>query len=707
MRAMKFPLFATLLGLPLFAAEIPRALPPGELPKDARLGPLKELDGYFPFSPPDSREAWEKRAEQGRMQMRVALGLYPEPTRTPLHAVVHGRLERDDHTVEKVFFESMPGFFVTGTLFRPKTAGPHPGVLVAHGHWRTARFAIRSDAEMKKELDSGGEVLPESGRSIFQSIGVQLARMGIVALMYDMLGDSDSQQISHALAHGFKTQRPEMNTRENWGLFSPQAEAHAQNIMGLQTWNSIRALDFLTSLPDVDAKRLGCTGASGGGTQTLMLAALDPRLAVSIPCVMTSTAMQGGCTCENASLLRVGTGNIEIAALFAPKPQAMTTAKDWTIEMPEKGFPDLQKLYALMGAKDNAALWHMPHFPHNYNSVTRHEIYRWFNTHFRLGLDAARLTERDYPLLKPEQLTVWDAQHPAPAGGEDFERKLLKWWHADAQGKLTLIGPRLTGPGWQALIGWKGPVATTVEPLKKFQVEGGGGKYEAAGGILTARDGSYALPVIEIRPTTESKLGEVLWFDERGTAGLFTEAGLVRTEVCRLLEAGASVVGVDLFGQGEFQPDGQPVKQTRRTKNPREAAAYTFGYNPALFAQRVHDVCTILSPLVRNHPPLPRSMVARDGTGPIVAAALAVLPPPIDDSAGTIRKIVRAVVLQTGGFRFGSVLDLQSPAFLPAAAKYGDLPGALALARRNTARLLVLGESDEKPDPIAWLLEAK
>ncbi len=726
MRVMKFPLFANpengdlslnsrwkmagcrfaitsaallALGFQAFAAAIPRVLPAGEVPQDARLGPLKDLDGYFPFTPPESREVWEKRADQVRLQMRVALGIYPEPTRTPLNAVVHGRIEGEDYTVEKVFFESMPGLFVTGSLFRPKTPGAHPAVLCPHGHWRNARFAIRTDAEMKKELESGGERLPESGRSIFQSLGVQLARMGNVAFVYDMFGDSDSLQISHELAHRFAKQRPEMNTRENWGLFSPQAEEHAQSIIGLHTWNSIRALDFLSSLPDVDPKRLACTGASGGGTQTMMLAAVDPRLAVACPAVMVSTAMQGGCTCENASLLRIGTGNIEIAGLFAPKPQGMTAANDWTKEMETKGFPELQKLYGLLGAPQNVALWAHTNFGHNYNAVSRAHIYAWFNEHFHLGLSADRLVERDYPLLKQEQLTVWDAQHPAPAGGDDFERRLLKWWHDDAQAqfaKATDGGAAINGPAWRSLIGWSGSSAATVESLKEFKAEGGGKSYGAASGILTAKDHSYALPIIELHSAKPDDRA-VIWLDERGKAGLFANDGALRPEICRLLDAGISVAGVDLFGQGEFQADGQPLTVTRRTKNPRESAAFTFGYNSAVFAQRVQDICTVLTFRLPNvgqgqrHAP---SLVALDGTGPLAAAALAVLPEKIESAA-----------LQTGGFRFGSVLELQSPSFLPAAAKYGDLPGALALARHQAGRLLVLGEGSEKADPIDWLLK--
>ena len=675
-------LFVSFLTLAASAADAPRALPPGQLPNDSRLEPLKDLNGYFPFKPSATREAWEARAAKVRLQMQVALGLYPWPEKTPLHADIHGRIERDDYTVEMVSFESMPGFFVTGNLYRPKNKkGPFPGVLASHGHWPSGRVGLLNDADLQKELKTGQERFEVGGRSRFQSLCVQLARMGCVAFQFDMLGNSDSQQISLQLAHEFKTQRPEMNSRDNWGLYSPQAESRLQSVMGLQTWNSIRSLDFLMSLSDVDTKRIGCTGGSGGGTQTMILGALDPRVTAEFPAVMVSTAMQGGCTCENASLLRVGTGNVEFAALFGPKPLGMTCANDWTKEMPTKGYPELQKHFAMLGAPDNVRLWPLLQFGHNYNSVSREAIYEWFNKHLQLGLKEP-VREQDYPLLQPEQLTVWDAAHPKPPASPDFERKLLHEWNEDAQRQLEAPAKfkKIAKPGWEALIGWTPGHDAKLTHEREFEAHGNKQSYRASIRTHHATDNSFDLPEITIEPAKGSGL-TVLWLDERGKAGLFDANDDVRPEVCKLLDTGARVVGIDLFLQGEFLADGKPVTKTRRVKNPRESAAYTFGYSYSLFAQRVQDTLTALEFI--HDPKTKCAIVALDGTGPIAAAARALAKYDVD------------AAIRTDGFRFANVTDLQDPNFLPGGAKYGDVPGLLALA--PSAKLCVLGESDLKP----------
>jgi hypothetical protein len=689
---------AWLLVVSSLTAAGPHVLPAGVLPDDARLKPLKDLDGYFPFTPPKSEVEWNTRAERVRRQILVAEGLWPMPTKTPLHAVIHGKIERPDYTVEKVYFESAPGFFVTGNLYKPKKiTGKAPGVLFVHGHWKDARLSELSDDALQKEIATGQERFERGGRSIFQSMCVQLARMGCIVWQWDMLSDSDSIQFSPDLIHKFAKQRPEMNTTENWGLFSPQAEAHLQSVMGLQTWNSIRSLDFLLSLPEVDPERIAMTGASGGGTQTMILSAIDPRIKLAFPAVMVSTAMQGGCTCENASLLRVNTGNVEFAALFAPKPLGMTTANDWTKQMPAKGFPDLQKLYALLGKPGNVMLARGEQFPHNYNAVSRAAFYKWLNEHFKLVAPEAAI-EKDYEPLHRDQLTVWDKEHPAPkATGPDFERKLLRWFtdDADQQIRATAASPddfrKLVAPAVEVLIGRTYATAGDSEWNTTDKVDRGA--YLEMTGLVHNKTYNEELPVVWLYPKKWNGR-VVLWLDDAGKSALFNrdapaERADLRPAITELVKSGATVLGADLLYQGEFLKEGEPMKQTRTVANKREAPAYTFGYNNALFAQRTHDVLTLLK-FIRtekiNSIPSPSSVaVAAFGhIGPIAAAARAVSGDAID-----------AAAIDTAGFRFAKLLDYRDPQFLPGGPKYLDIPGLLAL---GTAHRLWLAGEETVPD---------
>lgn len=653
-------------------ADVPRVLPPGEVPKDTRLGPLKDLDGYFPFGPPKAVDDWNRRAERVRRRMRVALGLWPTPTRTPLNAVIHGKIDREDYTVQKVYFESYPGFYVTGNLYRPKGAeGKQPGVLCPHGHWSNGRFHDAGLETVRREIVQGAERFEQGGRSPLQSRCVQLARMGCVVFHYDMIGYADSQQISSNIAHGFAKQRPEMNTVENWGLYSPQAESHLQSVMGLQTWSSIRSLDFLLSLPDVDPERIGVTGASGGGTQTFILSAIDPRPTVAFPAVMVSTAMQGGCTCENACLLRVGTGNVEFAALFAPKPLGLTAADDWTREMTTKGFPELKQLDQMLGSPHNVMLKSLTHFGHNYNYVSRAAMYQWFNRHLKLGWKEP-IVEEDYQRLTKEEMSVWDQQHPQPQGGPDFERRLLRWINDDSEKQLREVRKsqvayrELVGGAIDVIIGRNLSQAGDVvfKLTDKSEADG----HQEILGLLRNETYQEEIPAVFLRPVSW-KGKTVLWIDAQGKSGLYDPQGTLRPEIRKLLDAGVEVVGIDLLFQGEFLADGKPVTQTRRVENKRESAAYTFGYNHTLFAQRVHDILSAVE-YVQQHQDGTKSLVlvGLKGAGHWVAAARA--------QAGDT---VNFAAIDTAGFRFGKILDIRDVDFLPGGAKYGDLPGIIAL----------------------------
>ncbi len=388
----------------------------GKVPEDGRLGKPRDLNGYFPMTVPQSKEEWEARRQHIREQVLVATGLWPLPPKTSLNPVIHGKIDRDDYTIEKVFFASYPGHYVSGNLYRPKgKTGKVPGVLCPHGHWANGRFYDAGEKAAQQEIDHKAEKTIEGGRYPLQARCAQLARMGCVVFHYDMVGNADSQQIAHRAS-----------------FTDVAAELRLQSFMGLQTWNSIRALDFLLSLPEVDARRIGVTGASGGGTQTFMLCAVDDRPAVAFPAVMVSTAMQGGCICENCSYLRQGIGNIDIAGVFAPKPLGMSGAKDWTEEIETKGLPELKALYRLYGAEDRVFAKAHLEFGHNYNQVSREMMYNWFNKHLGLGLSEP-VVEKPFVPVPPKELSVYDQEHPRPKDAVGAER--LRQYMAEASDK--------------------------------------------------------------------------------------------------------------------------------------------------------------------------------------------------------------------------------------------------------------------------------
>jgi len=653
-------------------AQAPRVFTEGQLPNDVRLKPLKDLNGHFPFKVPATLGQWEKRKAELQLRVQVATGLFPMPARTPLNAVIYGKVKRDGFTAEKIYFESVPGFYVTGILFRPEVAkGKVPAILCPHGHG--GRLQMHSEAKVLDEIKIGAEKYKESGRMPKVARAVTLARLGNVVLLFDMIGYADSIQLSYQLAHRFAKQRPEMEGKKSWGLYSTQAELRLQSIMGLQTWNGVRALDFLASLPDVDSKRMAVTGGSGGGTQTILLGALDPRPIVSFPNGMVSTSMQGGCTCESCCLLRVGTGNVELAALFAPRPQGMTAADDWTKAMMSDGYPELQKLYALYGKKGNVICPDLTHFKHNYNYVSRGLMYNWFNRHMKWG-HKEPIVEQDFKLLSNEEHAVWNAEHPKPEGGDAYERKLTKWI-AKRDTKLVkkMSGDQLRS-AWGSLIGRKAPAFKEIsrEKIDEFKRDG----YIEFLDILRLKEHGEALPVVSLYPAKKWNGRVTVWLDGKGKDGMFDAQGKPLKAVMEMLEAGTSVVGVDLFGQGEFLEKGKPQASARVVKNPREFAGYSFAYNHTLFARRVHDAMSLISWVsgFEEEKPQELMVVAKGGIEPVALAALS----QIDG--------IKSVRLENNRFRFANLKSYRDPNFLPGAVKYGDLPALIKLSGAKVAK---------------------
>ncbi|MDO8834145.1 MAG: acyl-CoA thioester hydrolase/BAAT C-terminal domain-containing protein [Vicinamibacterales bacterium] len=317
------------------------------------------------FAPPHatSRAGWEQRAAAVRDHVLASAGLLPLPERTPLRAVVSEERQQQGYRVSRVYFESLPGFFVTGNLYRPDGEGPFPAVLSAHGHWPYGRLE-------HNDLMSG------PGRAM------TLARQGFVVFAHDMIGYNDSRQLTHSFGG---------RDEYLWGL----------SLAGLQLWNSMRAVDFLESLPYVRQNAIGMTGESGGGTQTFLLAAVDPRIAAAVPVNMISLHMQGGCLCENPPGLRLDTTNVEIAATIAPRPLLMVSATgDWTKDTLNAEFPAVRALYDLLDARARVrAVQFMA--PHNYNKDSREAMYAWMAQWLQGKPAAERVAE---PAFTPDSL---------------------------------------------------------------------------------------------------------------------------------------------------------------------------------------------------------------------------------------------------------------------------------------------------------------
>jgi hypothetical protein len=634
----------------------------------------KTLDDYFPFEPPTTRQQWEQRRTELRRQILVSQGLFPLPDKTDLKPIVHHNVERKEYTVSSVILEAVPGFYLTGNLYVPKNVtGKIPAVLSPHGHWNGGRFHQHSDGEFAKEIQTGGEKYDPCGRFPLQARCVTLARLGCIVFHYDMIGYADSMQIQHRPGV-----REALNTKENWGFFSPQAELRLQNMMGLQTLSSIRALDWLETLPNVDKGRIAITGASGGGTQSFILAAIDDRIAASFPAVMVSTAMQGGCTCENACYLRVGTGNVEMAALFAPKPQGMTAADDWTKEMETKGFPQLQQLYRLYGAKKSVALFAHTQFGHNYNFLSRDDMYRFMNEHLKLGhhfQNPSEPIEQPFQPLTGEEMTVWSGEHRKPSGeqvGDVFERTLLREMDRRFQTQLATLsaGKRreIVRGALETMIGWEKPSADSLTFEMSEATEEPYGKHAKV--LLTDKHSGVTVSGIALFPTVESNKKESIFVSKNGISDFFDKQGKPIAEVEKCRSAGQFVILLNLYGQGEKPLEKAVLRGSGNGNEPwQQSLAYTYGYNPTVFSRRVQELMTVLVPFIEAKPAEAKLILyGLHGGAPYTAAARALLGDEVDE-----------LIVDTEGFRFAGIESLDDVNMLPGIVKYGDLPAILDL----------------------------
>jgi dienelactone hydrolase len=439
----------------------------------AQHAPYRSLNDTFDAPHFTSLEDWNRRSAYLREHVLASAGLLPMPARTPLKPVVFGEIQHPDYTISKVYFESLPGFFVAGNLYRPIGNGPFPAILSPHGHWPYGRLENTA-------------VVSVPGRAI------NLARQGFVVFTYDMVGYNDSRQLTHTFG----------GPRESlWGL----------SVAGLQLWNAIRGLDFLEALPYVRRDALGVTGESGGGTQTFLLAAVDNRVAVAAPVNMISLHMQGGDLCENPPGLRLDTNNVEIAATIAPRPLLMVSATgDWTANTMEREYPAVRSLYSLLDAADRVYGVRFE-AEHNFNRDSREAMYAWMARWLQHAPADVQRPERPFAADAPPDVLVF-YQRPLPPEAMTAEQ-LTSAWIDDAKRQLSATPLETLGRALDHALGFG-----QVTPAPQRQAAKGGVRTvlvsaDDSGLERELRSAGFTLQAIRFTPFDAEAASKIRHFD--------------------------------------------------------------------------------------------------------------------------------------------------------------------------------------------------
>ncbi|HTQ56807.1 MAG TPA: hypothetical protein VMI94_20210 [Bryobacteraceae bacterium] len=518
---------------------------------DARNVDIRHTDFHFSMAKYASLSAWEARKTHLRRQILVAAGLAPLPERTPLKPLVFGRIVRGEYTIEKVALETMPGYYLGGNLYRPlHPHGKVPGILTPHGHWTYGRLE-------NAESFSG------------QALGISLARQGYVAFAYDMVGYDDTLQTGHRFT-------------------SPQYQLWSFTPLGLQLWNSIRALDFVESLPEVDSRDLAVTGASGGGTQTMLLAAVDNRVRVSAPVNMVSFLMQGGCVCENAPGLRIGASNVEIAAMMAPRPMLVVSATgDWTRNVPYEEFPAIRSIYELYQKPEAVAVVQF-RAEHNFNRQSREAVYSFFQK--ELGGADGSVAEQNVEVEPLAQMLVWEGRSLPPDALT--QAPLFEEWKKTGRQRVAALDP----------------AARRQLLLDTFHAEW----------PPEVRSERHGEDIILSRPGRGDRVPGV-WLPGAGPPTLVVdpegaEAGRRDPRAAALIHAGKAVLLIDAF-------------QTGRAKAVRDLSkSFFLTFNASDDANRVQDILTALRFLDTQHLGKPTALaIGKAGAWARYAQALAPL----------------------------------------------------------------------------------
>jgi dienelactone hydrolase len=562
------------LGSPAAAKEDLNVLPTdGEVPPRRMLRAYLQAQAQKHF---DARRAAvarlktikdiQKRQRLLKARFLEALGGFPE--KTPLKARVVGKKKCAGYALEKVIYESRPNHHVTATLYLPEGKGPFPAVLMPIGH---------SDNGKAAESVQRGAIL--------------LAKNGLAALAYDPIGQGERRQL---LDEDGKPVLPGSTTEHT--MVGVGALLLGQNTASYRIWDGIRSLDYLASRPEVDAKRLGCTGCSGGGTLTSYLMALDDRIAAAAPsCYITSLERLFGTIGPQDAEQNItgqvafGMEHADYLTLRAPRPTLVCAAtRDFfDIKGTWASFREAKRLYGLLGHGERVDIFESDS-GHGFPRPQREAMLRWMRR-WLLGKDDAPV-EKEAEVLKDAQLRctrtgqvledlkgVSVFQLNARRAGELARARAKASAGLGREGLLKevcrLIGVRLPVPAAKSRAA--GKLARKGYEVRKlaFETEAG----ITVPGLLFAKG--------------KAKGALVVYLHGEGKAADAGEGGAIE----RLVKEGRRVLALDLRGMGETAPGKPAGKRPNFFGADYREAFMGLHLNRPLLGQRVRDVLAVIA----------------------------------------------------------------------------------------------------------------
>jgi dienelactone hydrolase/pimeloyl-ACP methyl ester carboxylesterase len=589
------------------------------------------------------------RQERLRKQFVAAIGGFPE--KTPLNARTVGVLKRDGYRVEKVIYESSPDHHVTANLYVPDGPGPFPAVVMPLGHSQNGKAA---------EYMQRGAILH--------------VKNGFVALVYDPIGQGERSQLLDKLgAPAIKGSTSEHTMCGVGALPAGRCTA------SFRIWDGIRSIDYVAARPEVDAKRIGCTGCSGGGTLTSYLMALDDRVAAAAPsCYLTSLerlfATIGPQDGEQniPGQVAFGLDHADYIFLRAPKPTLMCTAtRDFfDIQGAWATFREAKRVYSLLGFPERVDLMESDG-GHGYPKAHREAVVRFMNRWLRNVTDP--VTEGDFPIEKDADLrctrtgqvledlkgrSVFDL-NAALAGELAKQRAAKKWTPNEFRNQVTqLIG----------LPGTLMPVDVANHKLSRAD------GYDIQRKVLVVEPG-VAVPALVFLPHDRVVGPPVIYVSDRGKAAVCGTDGPVE----KLVKAGRTVWAVDLRGWGETAPGPAPPAGVPTFGPAYKESFIGMHLNRPLLGQRVYDLRAVIRfAAVKQNEPV--DVIAAGAAGPVALHAAV-----LNDRIGAVT--IDGSLISWDLVARTPVTSNQLAGVVPGALKVYDLPD---LAGRIAPRRLTI-----------------